>query len=120
MSEHHQQVALISWARSMAGQIPELKMLYANPLGGKRAIKTGKMLKAEGVRAGIPDLTLPVPSRGFHGMFIEMKYGRNTVTALQERWIEKLREYGYYCPVCYSFEAARESILWYLERKAKP
>ena len=101
MAEHHEQVALVSWARSMAGQIPELEMLYANPLGGKRAWKTGKMLKAEGARAGIPDLTLAVPSRGFHGMFIEMKFGRNTVTARQRDWIEKLRGHGYYCAVCY-------------------
>jgi len=116
MSEHDEQVALVNWARAMSGQIPELELLYANPLGGKRAWKTARNLKAEGVRAGVPDLTLPVASRGYYGLYIEMKYGHNRPTKPQQWWLEKLREQGHHATVCYGFESARDTILWYLEK----
>ena len=34
-----------------------------------------------GVKAGVPDLCLPVPMNGYAGLYIEMKYGSNKPTA---------------------------------------
>jgi len=92
MSEHHEQVALIDWARSQEAQIPELALLYANPLGGKRPKRTAVAMRAEGAKAGVPDLSLPVARGGWFGLFIEMKFGRNKTTPAQDWWIEKARD----------------------------
>src|SRR6266403_838657 len=55
-SEHQVQAAVISWwARSHnLYALPEYA-LFAVPSGGHRDVITGSLLKAEGVRRGVPD-----------------------------------------------------------------
>lgn len=116
MSEHSEQVALMLWVRSGAvlDAWPELEFLYAVPNGGWRHKNVARMLKAEGLKRGVPDLCLPVPRGEFHGLYIEMKYGRNVPTPDQRRWLEFLKGQGYSVDVCYGFDAAKSSILAYL------
>ena len=85
-SEHSEQSAIIDWAKKMAYTYPELSLLFAIPNGaslsahtdrrGRRFSPQASKLKAEGLRAGVPDLCLPVARQGFHGMFIELKVGK--------------------------------------------
>ncbi len=116
-SEHAEQVRLfniaIIWARE--GIHPELELLHAVPMGGKRPISVAKRLKAEGARAGVPDVCLPVARGGQHGMYIEMKYGRNRPTEYQRWWIDRLREQGYRVEICYSCQEALDALEDYLE-----
>ena len=90
MSEHDEQVALFQWAKLNEDRYPELAMLYANPLGGKRPRRTAARMKAEGAKAGVPDITLPVARCGFHGMYIEMKFGKGRLTSAQDWWLDQL------------------------------
>lgn len=115
MTEHDEQVALFQWAALNEDRYPELALLYANPLGGKRPPRTAARMKAEGARAGVPDITLPVARHGYHGLYIEMKYGRNTTTPEQDWWLNQLRQQRYDTAICYCFEDARDAILGYLE-----
>ena len=73
MTEHDEQVALLKFCNLNQVKYPELALLYAIPNGGNRNIVTATKLKAEGVKAGVPDLCLPVPRGGYHGMYLEMK-----------------------------------------------
>jgi len=77
-------------------------------------------MRAEGAKAGVPDLSLPVARGGWFGLFIEMKFGRNKTTPAQDWWIEKLRGQRYRVAVCYSFEEARDLILAYLSKPPTP
>jgi hypothetical protein len=79
-SEHDEQVNLFHWADIMSPQYPELALLHAIPNGGKRNINVARKLKEEGQKAGVPDICLPVPRGEYHGLYIEMKYGRNKPT----------------------------------------
>ena len=117
MNEHQHQVALFDWARMHEGTYPELALLYANPLGGKRPKRTAARMKAEGAKAGVPDITLPVARAGYHGLYIEMKAGRNKPTPEQEWWLFHLRMERYYISVCYSWEEARDALAAYLQDK---
>lgn len=117
MSEHTEQCALFDWAESRSRRHPELKLMFAVPNGGARHIAVGRKLKAEGVKAGVPDIFLPVPRNGFHGLFIEMKFGKNKMTTIQQWWKVKLQERGYQHLVCYGWEEASVGILEYLEKK---
>lgn len=112
--EHDEQVALFEWASMQEGLHPELRLLHAIPNGGWRAKKTAVWLKAEGVRPGVPDVCLPVARGGYHGLYIEMKFGKNQLTASQQQWVFNLREEGYHVEVCWSFENARDVIEGYL------
>ncbi len=95
--------------------MPELKLLYHVPNEGKRTASTGGRLKAAGMRAGVPDLCLPVPRGGYHGLYIEMKYGKNNPTQAQNEWLDALREQGYFTAVCYGFYETVNIIRQYLQ-----
>lgn len=113
-TEHGEQSALIEWADANLYRTPELAMLFAIPNAGKRRRGAAGRMKAEGLRAGVPDLALLVSRNGYHGLLIEMKTAIGKVSAAQETWINALKKQGYCAHVCRSFEAARDLIVWYL------
>lgn len=117
MSEHNEQVALFAWANYQTAVFPELALLYAIPNGGHRHKATAAKMKAEGVKAGVPDVCLPVARGRWHGLYIEMKYGRNKPTAEQSQWLKALNAQGYYTFVCHDFLSAQTVIMKYLETK---
>ena len=113
-TEADEQKALMQWAKWQEKKYPELKLLYHCPNGGTRNKMEAANLKRQGVKAGVPDLFLPVPRSPKHGLFIEMKVGRNKCTDNQKKWIRKLLEQGYEVKVCYSCEEAIQVIKKYL------
>lgn len=113
--ESTEQQALFEWAAMCVKRYPELVLLYHIPNGGKRSIATAKRLKAEGVKAGVPDICLPVARGGFHGLYVEMKAGKNCTTQKQDTWLDALAAQGYMTAVCYGWKAASEVITGYLE-----
>lgn len=115
-SESVEQIHLFLWAAYSTASMPELDLMYHIPNGGKRNITTAKRLKAEGVKAGVPDICLPVARGYYHGLYIELKAGRNKTTENQNKWIESLREQGYYVQVCYGWEEASKVIVEYLKQ----
>lgn len=115
-SELTEQIKLFNWARIHEEYIPELKLMYHVANEGKRKEITGKLLKAAGLKSGVPDICLPVRKLGYAGLYIEMKYGKNKPTEAQEKFMKLLRAEGYKTAVCYSFEDAREVIRHYLAR----
>lgn len=114
MTEHDHQKALIKWARYNEQRHPALQLLFAVPNAGKRSRAVAGRMIAEGLKAGVPDLCLPFPSGQYHGLFIEMKVGRNKPTANQVRWIEDLRSAGHRVEVCFSWDQAKDVIEDYL------
>ena len=107
--ESGHQEALFSWAAYQQGRMPELEYLHHVPNGGKRDKATATALKRQGVKAGVPDVVLPAVRAGYHGLYIELKAGKNTTTDNQKRWLEYLRQQGYYTAVCYSWQLAAGS-----------
>ncbi len=93
-SEHDEQVALFAWAAMNEAQHPELACMFAIPNGGARHPAVAAQLKAEGVRAGVPDCFLAVRRGKWGGLFIEMKRRPNKPTTAQQEWIARLRNSG--------------------------
>jgi len=93
--EHRMQVNLFKWAKLAAGALPELRWMFAVPNGGARNVIVASKLKAEGVKRGVPDVMLPVSRGGYHGLWIELKAGRNHPSAEQIAWIAELLRAGY-------------------------
>lgn len=113
--EDTEQMGVIEWANWNTGRFPELQLLFHVPNGGKRNAAEAARFKAMGVKAGVPDLCLPVPRNGFAGLYIEMKYGKNRTTKEQEKWITALRKQGYKVLICYGGEAATKELESYLQ-----
>ena len=115
MSEAQEQIALIHWANMQKGKYPELELLYHIPNGGSRHPAEAARLKQQGVKAGVPDICLPVARGGYNGLYIELKVGHNKPTETQVGWIRRLNEQGYRAVTCWGWMAARDEIMRYLE-----
>ena len=115
MTEHQEQVALMRLVELHRGRWPELGMLFAVPNGGNRNIITAKKLKAEGVKAGVPDLCLPIPRGEHHGLFVELKKQKGSTTSPEQKaWVKALNAQGYRAEVCLGAAAAWEVIQEYM------
>lgn len=115
--EGMEQEALFSWAEHMRYITPELRMLYHVPNGGYRNQAEAARLKRQGVKAGVPDLCLPVPRGAFHGLYIELKAEGGKTSKSQDAWLCDLRGQGYAAYVCVGWLAAKEKIEGYLKLK---
>lgn len=141
-SEHNEQVELFRWANETAyagfelvlanapkpydkdklNPIPSLSLMHAIPNGGARGNDSqtnkirGAMLKAEGVKKGVPDIFLPVPLNGYHGLYIEMKVAdkkKGRASAEQLAFLHNVGKLGYAYAICYGAEEAKQIICEY-------
>lgn len=117
--EEHEQIAIMSWARLMEHQIPELRLLHHIPNGGKRSTREAQYLKYAGVKPGVPDLCLPVARGGYHGLYIELKWGKNTPTQDQQEMLAALNEQGYLAVVKWGADEAIQTLTDYLNGELK-
>ena len=86
-SEDTEQINVVSWADWNMKCYPELKWLFHVPNGGSRNRMEAVKFKQMGVKAGVSDLCLPYPKGIYHGLFIEMKYGRNRQQDTQKEFL---------------------------------
>lgn len=123
MTEHDEQVALFNFLSTKETQYPELKWIHSIPNGGHRHISVARKMKAEGAKAGVLDVFVPIPKVGLahkfdftniHGLYIEMKYGKNTMTDSQHKFADFVTEQGYLVKVCYTWIEAAKEIFDYL------
>lgn len=105
-------------------RLPQLRWLHAiHNQGHGDAIRGGKA-RAEGVKAGVADLFLPVamftvgdgsvrlPQYGF---YLELKVGRNTPSEIQLEFMADMRAAGYAADWATGWLEARQKILNYLQ-----
>ena len=103
-TEHDIQSAFFDWLKLQ--KIDGVELAFAVPNGGARHKKTAGMLKAEGVKAGVPDVLWPVSRGGFSGLAIEFKANDGTPTAEQRRMIDGLQKQGWCAVMCWDWQAA--------------
>lgn len=108
MSESEEQVKVIQFCELMGYPA------YSIPNEGKRSVYYAQKLKRQGLRAGVPDLCIPVARGGYHSLYIEMKAKGGKVTPKQREWIDVLRGQGMCAFVCYGAESAIELIKRYM------
>lgn len=112
--EGQEQAALLSEIELRYPQVFEL--IYHVPNGGHRHKLVAMKLKQQGVKAGVPDLVLPMACGGFFGLYIEFKATVDpaAVSASQAACIRRLNEQGYLAVVCRGHFDAMEQIRAYL------
>ena len=107
LSESDEQRQLIQWCRGK----PWGQFLFHIPnesVGGMGWIVRNRQL---GMKKGVPDLMLPIPMHGYHGLFIEMKTAKGgQLSEEQKRWILALVQFGYKAVVCKGWEEARKEL----------
>lgn len=110
-----EQAALL---REVAFRHPAVfKLIYHVPNGGHRHKAVAVKLKEQGVKAGVPDLVLPLARGGYFGLYIEFKATPPfdaAVSSSQDSYIQALTEQGYLAIVCRGHFDAMEQLRAYL------
>lgn len=157
-SEHGEQSALFCWINmarlrgfecanntSLYGMpwvytdnevVPELRWAHAIPNGGGRTAAQGGQLKSEGVKGGVADVFLPVPTywpffgdlhpKGvvkYCGLYIEMKKAKGVPSSLTSDQLDFgafVTKHGYLWMVCYGWKQATTLVQAYLEDTPYP
>lgn len=114
--EYKHQQAVIKWSQqpSVRRKWPELSMLHHVKNETKEGQRQVAIDKAMGVKKGVPDLCLPVPRGGYHGLYVELKKPGGKLSKPQEWWITHLCEQGYMADVCHGYQEAIEVIARYM------
>ena len=105
-----EQERVIKWARDNENNYPFLWLLHSSLNGVKLSKNQAGRAKTQGMLSGVPDLFLPVPKNGFHGLFIEMKSGKGRLSTNQTCFLSKVELLGYKIAVCYSANEAIKTI----------
>lgn len=93
-TEHGEQMALFCWAGQplKRATFPELEWLHAIPNSGARGNKVAAgQLKAEGVKAGVADVFLPVKTNRFSGLYVELKRANGFASDFSEEQLDFCR-----------------------------
>lgn len=88
--------------------------LFSVPNGGARDAVTGRILKMEGVVAGVADLILLVPNQHHHALLIEMKTEKGRQSPSQREWQKNIEQYNYKYVICRSLDDFIKTIKDYL------
>lgn len=104
--EDEHQRRLMTWARQAAIYDRPYELCHHVPNGGRRDKRTAELLKAQGVLAGVPDVFLPYPSGGYHGLYIELKAESGQPSKEQNIFLRAALDNGYYACVCYGWAVA--------------
>lgn len=114
-TERAHQMAVFAWSALNIQRFPMLKWMFAIKNAEKGGAIRGAMAQAEGVKAGVGDVFLPYPAKGYHGLFIEMKKPTGGVQSKKQIEFENdIKKNGYAYRVCLHWTVAVETIEWYL------
>jgi len=134
--EYHEQCTFLNWCCAMKNEpmLPHLHTILAIPngsnlakdKGSKKSMSQGNKLKKEGMRAGAPDMLLPVPRNGYGALFLELKRpeirhpitgkvtSKKGVTSKEQKaFHELLRAAGNKVVVCFGKDEAVAAVLEY-------
>ena len=129
-NESQSQRELFKLIAMRAKTSPKWNSIFAIPNGGLRDKTTAAIMKAEGAKAGVWDIHVPVPIVEYedghfpititNAMFIEMKHGKNKLTEAQIAFRDTLNKVGSFeWNVCYSATEAYETICRYFGEEKK-
>lgn len=112
LSESQIQKQCVEWFRATYPTIERLFFAVGN--GGKRNAWTAKIMKDEGVRAGVADLILLIPQGGYAALCIEMKTPIGKQSDEQKKFEKACKEYKSKYVVCHSLEEFQMEVRKYI------
>lgn len=133
-TEHGHQAAFFQWIAIHGSKgMDSTDMLFAIPNGGDRQASVAAGLKAEGIKAGVPDVFWPVCkfydrqelAMQFAGLWIELKTPKHVTSKnggrsdAQVAWAKKLREQGYAVVLAFGWQAMAWAVYLYQNRELK-
>lgn len=116
-TESQIQKGFVRWFRERYKEIEPLFFAVSN--GGIRNAWTAKIMKDEGVRAGVSDLILLIPKHGYAGLLIETKKPDGKQSESQKEFERLATKYKYLYVIVRTQEDFERLIMWYIENKGE-
>jgi hypothetical protein len=113
-TEHEIQREFVAICHKLEPEYPALRLLFAVPNGGYRTQRTAARMKLEGVRSGVPDMCLPVPSGNFAGLWLEFKTSTGALSQSQKDFHQLLQDNYHQVAVVRSVPEALQTLKEYL------
>lgn len=114
-NEHMEQSAYFDWWRQYAKALQIHEALCFAVKNDSAHTATGRIYRwKEGVMAGVWDVFLAIPSGGYHGLFVEFKFGKNKLKEAQIDFGNWVKIKGYAADVVYSADEAIKAVQQYL------
>ena len=83
--EHNHQKTIFDWAKMYETKIPALRLLQGSLVGVNLTPQQARRAKDIGVKAGFPDINLPIPRGGYAGLYIELKTDKGKLSPEQKK-----------------------------------
>ena len=112
MTEYQIQCKLFHYLRSHPDH--RVRLAYSHLNGMRSSIAEGAKAKRSGALPGIPDIFIPLMSRGFGGLYIELKTEKGRLSAIQNEMLSRLTQAGYMAVVCHGLDEAIAAVEEYL------
>lgn len=113
--ESQLQSACLKWFNYQYSSIAPL--CFAVPNGGRRRIIEAKIMKGEGVRAGVSDLILLIAKGQYGALCLEIKSDKGKQSEFQINWQSIAEKHGNKYVIIRSFDEFRNEIESYLNPK---
>ena len=95
MTEYDIQKSFFEWVYHREVRDERYRLIHHTPNSSQFTIGHGVKMKRIGLRSGIPDVFVPIASKGFHGLYIEFKSEKGKLNKNQRDVIKQLRKQGY-------------------------
>lgn len=115
--EEKMQTKIVKQIKQLALKYKCLEWFMHYPSGQKRSIRIARKLKRMGTKKGIWDFFLPFKVGKYSGIYIELKYGYNSLTPEQKEFGLFVASQDYYTAICYTIEQTINVVIGYLEGK---
>lgn len=112
MAETHEQQAFFDFVERKG--LRNDFVIAACPNQRHAHIATGRRFKREGVLAGMPDVLVLCSRHGYLSLFIEFKFGNNTLSEAQTSVAKLLEKAGGRYVVVYDADEGIAELTWYL------
>ena len=118
--EQQLQIGCHSWNSLNEKKYPLLRWMFHCPNGGGRSKAEGGILKAMGVKPGVPDFVLPFETIQYKGLAIEMKAPDGKLTDTQKEWLQQSFKNNWCVAVVRNLDDYLEVVISFLlDRRAK-
>lgn len=111
------QAQCVAWAKSEYPTLLLVSSVNGAVLQGtkEQRARRWKTLESEGATPGASDLFLYFPAGGYHGLCIEMKFGKNKQQRNQVIFQNKVEGFGYKYVVCSSLDEFKHEFKTYVD-----
>jgi len=119
MHEDSELINFFDWVRVQEKFDNRLSVIYHVANERKTSQRQGRIFKQKGVRSGVPDVCVPIPSGMYPGLYIEFKIKPNTLSDNQRKFIQTLISIGYLVTIAWSAKEAIQIVREYLNEPSK-